>query len=232
MAAVLTACVINCHAQTDTIKTKMFNHYVGVQINELLKQIINLNSEAEAINNPYLVTYSLHLAKSGWGINTGIGYDYKKIIEDGAGDIETTFSDLSFRVGLGRQVMLGKKFEAGYAFEYVFRSQVNETFSSLVTDFGAFTDSTATTVTHKIIDNGLGGQVNLAFHITNKILVGTEATGYYIKSKDKETTEVSTLHSNNSFPSNTLTTETTKAETVTDTFTFTIPVAIFLIIKF
>ena len=111
-------------------------------------------------------------------------------------------------------------------------NQTTKTFSFLITDFGAFTDSTATTVTHKIIDNGLGGQLNIAYRITDRLLLGTEATGYYVQSKDKETTVVSTLHSLNGQPTNTFKTETTTTEVDTDTFKFTVPVAIFLVVKF
>ena len=104
-----------CHAQKDTEETKMFNQYIGVQANQLFRQIINLNNNNNtAINNPYLLTYSINLTKCGWGIQAGIGYNYQKITDkDLPVGRETKFSDLSYRIGIGRKVRLGKKLEAG-----------------------------------------------------------------------------------------------------------------------
>ena len=69
--------VNSAFCQQDT--SKIFNHYAGVQVNELLRQLINLSEENEAIENPYLFTYSLFTNGSGWGLQSGFGFNYHQV---------------------------------------------------------------------------------------------------------------------------------------------------------
>jgi hypothetical protein len=221
------------YAQTETTKTKLFSHSVGVQANQLIKQIINLNSNNAVIDDPYLLTYSLNLLKSRWGVNAGMGYSYEKIVDiDIPGNRETKFNDLFYRFGVGRKCMISKKLEAGYSLDYVGDSQLDKTFNVLTQDFSNFTDSSFTSVTSKTTSKGGGLQLTFGFHITDRFIVSTEVTYYYLKSKQKQNVLVSETTDDLVNNVTTTTTSNTNLETQTSKFSFTVPVALFLILKF
>src|SRR5205085_11799559 len=107
-------------------------------------------------------------------------YNYKNIVdEDVPVGRETKVNDLFFRIGIEKKIMLGKKFEAGYAFDLTGTYQLDKTFSLSVTNTGSSIDSSESTVTNKTTSFGLGPQLSLGFHISDKILLGTEATMYF-----------------------------------------------------
>jgi hypothetical protein len=233
MTAFFAGWISMMYAQTDTTKTKLFSHTVGVQVNQLIKQIINLNSVSTPINDPYLLTYSINLVNSGWGINAGIGYNYQSIVDkDMPGNRETKINDLFYRIGVGRKCMIGKKLEAGFGLDFAGDSQLDKTFSVVSEDFGSFTDSSVTNVTSKTTSKGGGLQLTFAFHITPRFIVSTEVTYYYLKSKQKQNVIVTeTIHDLTS-DETTVTTSNTNLETDISKFSFTVPVALFLAIKF
>src|ERR1044071_1253897 len=104
-AALLMAAALSSSAQTAEDNSKKFNHYAGVQINQLLKQIINLNNNNTSITNPYLLTYTISIAKHGWNLHTGIGYDYKSVLDKNTpADHESKINDLNFRIGVGKML--------------------------------------------------------------------------------------------------------------------------------
>src|SRR4051812_22509181 len=108
--AVLIACALNVYAQTET--PKKIDQFVGVQVNQLFRQIINLNSSnTNNNNNSYLLTYSINLAKQGWGISVGTGYTYQEITDKNSpANHQSKINDLFYRAGLERKVLIGKKF--------------------------------------------------------------------------------------------------------------------------
>lgn len=231
--AVLSVTAFFSSAQTPAEKPKKFNHYGGVQVNQLLKQIINLNNSNTPVNNPYLITYTLSKVKNGWNIHTGIGYDYKRVLDKNTpADHESKITDLNYRIGVGKITMLGKKFEAGYGLDYVGGYKLDKTFTTSVTDFGSGTDSSATTSTSKTTSKGFGAQFTLSFHISDLVLIGTETTYYYSDAVQKQNVLVTETVTNDFNNTTTVTTTNTNLETETSSFTFSIPVAIFLVLKF
>ena len=86
-------------------------------------------------------------------------------------------------------------------------------------------------MTSKTATKGLGAQLNLGFHVTENIILGTEATYYYTKSKQKQNIIV-TETLTPTFGDPTVNTLNTNLDTDVSKFTFTVPVAIFLIVKF
>lgn len=231
-SAWVAACIFNCSGQADS--AKMFDHYIGLQANQLIKQIINLNSNNNSsIDNPYLLTYGIYLSRCGFGIEAGAGYNYKKITNsDLPGDRESKINNLFYRIGVGRKVMAGKRIVAGYHLDFAGDYQSDKTFSSQVTNFGNTVDSSATHVTTQIKSYGPGARLSLGFYLAKRLLIGTEVTYYFVKSTEKQNilvTTTTTIAFNN-----TVTTGTTNSnlKTKTETFNFTIPVALFLIVKF
>ncbi len=226
--------IFNCHAQDEVPDGKMFNYYVGVQANQLLKEIINLNSSSAAIENPYLIIASAYSPKCGWGINTGFGFSYQDISDQLApSDHESKINNSFYRVGIGRKVMISKKFEVGYGFDYTGNYQYDQTFSNSVTNLGNSQDSTISTSVSKTTTTGYGLQVTLGFHITEKIIISTEATYYYTKSAVKTNVILTDYFTDFFNPSNDATTlSSSNSSTIVKNYTFTLPVALFLVIKF
>src|SRR5687768_16681111 len=104
-------CFQYCYPQAETERSKLIDHYIGVQANQLLRQIINFSSSSvTATDNPYLLIYSANLVKSGWGLQAGMGYNYQKIEDKEApGNRASKFNDFFGRIGLGKKLKLGKK---------------------------------------------------------------------------------------------------------------------------
>src|SRR4051812_37427211 len=77
-ALCLAATTFYCEAQSEK-PVRQFNHYVGIQANELLKQLLNFSDNNTAVDNPYFLVYSINHNATGWGAHIGIGYDYNKV---------------------------------------------------------------------------------------------------------------------------------------------------------
>jgi hypothetical protein len=186
------------------------------------------------VNNPYLGVYAISLVKSAWGAHIGIGYTYRKIQNKGEPvGRETKTNDFFYRIGIEHRFSIGKKFEASASFDYVAARQLDKTFSITVTNLGSSIDSSISSVSGKITTNGFGPRFSLGYHFTDKLLLGTEATMYYTSQKHKEniliTDIVTDLFNNNN---QTISTSNFNSEIDTDGFSFTIPVSLFLMVKF
>jgi hypothetical protein len=240
-ALCLVVVYINCNAQTDTsirrigdpVAPPLFDQYIGIQANQLIQQIINLNNSAATLNNPYLLTYSLNLAKSGWGIQAAVGYTYQDITDKNQPvNRESKINDLSYRIGIGKKVMIGKRLQAGFGFDFEGAYMLDKTYNISVTNFGTGIDSTVTTTNSKTTSIGIGPEVSLEVYITKRLLIGTEASYYFTWSKQKQNVQDldTSPDPNTGITSTVLTTSNT--ETDTSDFSINLPVAIFLIVKF
>ncbi|MEJ0031458.1 MAG: hypothetical protein WDO15_14270 [Bacteroidota bacterium] len=49
------------------------NHYVGLQVNQLVRNILSFGGTSTPITNPYLLTYSANSKATGIGFATGLG---------------------------------------------------------------------------------------------------------------------------------------------------------------
>lgn len=224
----------NCIAQNDTLQRKKFSHYAGIQANELLRQLFDFNNNNTAINNPFLAVYSVTWNKINAGLSFGIGYSYKKSLDkDAPVGRESKINDLSYRVGFEKKFILGRRFEGGVSLDMIMGYKTDKTISLSVTNLGSQIDSSESTVSSKATSLGYGPHVFLGFHITDKILLGTEATMYYTAKKEKQNVlvvnTVTNIFNNNSQEVNT---SNFNAGTETDEFVFTVPVALFLLVKF
>ena len=226
--------VFHCNAQNESPKIKKFNHYAGIQANELLRQLFNFSNTNTTINNPYTIIYSLIPTNSGWGCHAGLGYKYNWINDKNAAVGKTSkVNDLFYRIGIEKKIPLGKRFEVGVALDFAGRYQQDKTSSLSVTNLFNSIDSSATTVTDKITSYGGGPQVSLGYHITEKIILATEATIYYTSQKNKQNIliidTVTEIFNNNNKVINTSNFNT---EIDSNTLSISIPISIFLIVKF
>lgn len=195
-------------AQDEVAPQRRANHYVGVQANQLIRQLFNFGGATAAINNPYLITYAVNSVRSGWGFNYGFGYTHREVREgDVFNPVETNINDFFMRLGVERKVPIGAKWMTSYGLDILQESQKNITRSN--SQFGNFKSETREKGT------GLGLRFTLNYHISEKTLLGTEATYYYKSTKETRT-------------GTGLTEETEKFKE----FTFAVPIALFLVLKF
>ena len=216
--------------------SKVVNHYVGVQINELLRQLINLSENNEIIENPYLLTYSVFTAQSGWGLQGGFGFNYHQIKDKiSVTAQESKISESFYRVGIAKQFRLGKRWTATTGLDYTGSYMLDKTFASqVVFNFSGTTkDSTSTITNTTSKTNGGGAQLRIAYSISKHIEISTEATLYYTTTREKSNVmfaEVFTNSMDHDQDRNTITSSNSDVEE--SEFIMTLPVAIFLIIKF
>ncbi|MCB0820584.1 MAG: hypothetical protein KDC13_08170 [Bacteroidetes bacterium] len=201
-----------------------FSHYVGIQGNQLLHQILAFNNSNQSISNPYLLNYALNNRNSGWGFHLGAGYQFQNSGDnDGITDRKTYINNLSARIGLDRLIQLNNRWQAGFSVDGLYQANINKTETKTV-NF----DTLITKI--KTGTNNMGGGLRsyLRFGITKHILLGTEASVYFTTGKEKLSTEII-----QSLPFGGGTIE-TKAETSQDVsnLNISVPVVVYLVVSF
>src|ERR1043165_3893363 len=111
-------CTYYAHAQQETPaapKERKHNHYVGVQLNGLIRQVINFNNNtASTLVNPYMVVYSVNSVKTGWGLRAGLGFQYNSSnVKDGITETDQKINDINGRIGIERRFQLSRKWTVG-----------------------------------------------------------------------------------------------------------------------
>lgn len=168
-------------AQTDTVSVRTFDNFVGLQANELLRQIISFD-EAPEVRNPYLLTYTIRHNQTGLTFNAGVGFSSTKVTNENDVETRTQMNDL--RLGLGYQKKLGKIIEAGVGLDYLVGRDRIETISISVQNFQSFIDSSYATSKQINKRSGFGLHGSLRFVIANWLTVGTEFSIQQIKSEE------------------------------------------------
>jgi hypothetical protein len=234
LAVALISSICYGYSQTDVTRTKKITHYIGVQANPLFRQIINLNNNnSNLITNPYLLTYSVVLAKRGWGIQTGVGYNYESTEdEDAPANRQSKINDFSCRVGFGRKVMLSKKFEAEFGVDVAGDYKNDKTFSLSVVDFGSgASDSVSTVISTNTKSIGGGLRGGLSFYLSPRIILGTEANYYFMRSPQRQNINITETFTQNGQPQITTTTNENQSVNISK-FSLTLPAVLFLMVKF
>jgi len=195
-AILLAGCMQHCFAQADNNvpapqreKKKIeMTHQVGVQLNGLIRQVFNFNNSTINTNtNPYLLTYSLNF-RSGWGARLGVGYNYvSNKSDDDITVTETKINTLRGRIGGEKLFKLSEKWSAGAGADFVFNRN-----DDVTTTTQSFADTIITV--NKSKGTGLGGgpMAWLRYHVTDHILIGTEASFYYVYSTPTNVLSVTT----------------------------------------
>jgi hypothetical protein len=233
VAAIFAVSTCTLSAQEAPMHAKKFDHYVGVQANQLLKQLVNLSNGNAAIDNPYLLTYGIYFSSCGYGLHAGIGYNYQQIEDKIPISRITKKDELFYRIGVGRKVMIGRKWQLGYGLDFIGSREFNTTSANSVTNLGFSIDSSSSVTSGKKISTGAGAEVSLGFQITEKIMLGTEATWYYATASEKQNTFATDRITTQTFPVTTTESSTnSNTEVERKTVEFSVPVALFLIIKF
>jgi hypothetical protein len=229
-----TGCMQTVYAQTAdqatmAPKDKMYDQYIGVQLNGLIRQVFNFNNSTTSTNvNPYLLTYSINSKKTGWGIRAGVGYNYNSSTGSDDGGISTTVSkinDLQVRLGVDKMFQLSGKWSAGAGLDLVYTTNNDHTTNTTNASSGnggIVTDTKTVASTY-----GGGPMAWLRYSVTKSVLIGTEASFYYVAGDSKNT--ISIADPNNFNP-------VLNAPTTTDgkvgQGTFNSPLVFFIIVKF
>ncbi len=201
------------------------DQYVGVQLNGLIRQVFNFNSStASTIVNPYLLTYNINF-KSGFGLRLGAGYSSTSS-DDGITATSTKLNDMQLRLGVEKLVNLSQRWTAGGGVDLVFNNN-NDNTSNTVHSFDTTTTATKTTIT----SYGGGPMAWIRYHITKRVLIGTEASFYYVTGNQVNTIDITTTQSNGLGAITTVTKETVSKPSVSQG-TFSSPLVFYLIVKF
>lgn len=182
LISVMVLSSIASRSQSDSLpQTKMFDHFVSLQANELLRQIISFDESPE-VRNPFLFKYTLRHNNTGFAFNAGFGFSNARTVDENEVEIRTEMNDL--RLGLGYQKQLGKIIEAGVGIDYLVGRDRVETLSITVQEFQQSIDSTYATSKQVNTRSGFGIQGSLSFVIAKWFTIGTEFSIQYIKSTE------------------------------------------------
>ena len=227
-------CMTKCFAQTDDAdgskKERATVQYIGAQMNPLIRQVLNFtNSTTGSVVSPYYFTYNINSRKTGWGLRAGVGYNFSSTsTNDGITAATTKINNLHARIGLEKEFVLSSKWSAGAGLDFIYVNNNNNT-SSTISSF----DTSTTTTKDVTIGYGGGPMAWLRYHLTEHLLIGTEASYYYTTSMDKSTIDV-TKSSVDPLTGQYIppfTTETVSKPTLNNGNT-TLPITIYLIVKF
>ena len=221
-----------CFSQVDSIKTRKYTRYLGVQANQLIRQILNFTNSSSSIDNPYLIIYAANSNKTGVGFTAGLGFQVNQTTDgDPSNKRETKINNLSARVGVEKKSVLGKKWLVSWGLDVTRDDFKNETTITQVFDPNNPSSRSVSNTTNTTSSWGFGPRFTLNFLITNRIVLGTE-TNYYYRSGSISTANNTT----NSFSNGQggFTTQTTKADSSSDftKFQFSVPTVIYVMIKF
>lgn len=230
VAILLIGCAGNTYAQQEVVETpkvKKIDHVVGAQINGLIRQVFNFNNTTTAVGNPYLLTYNINFRKSGWGARVGVGYNYSSSANnDGITDRISKINDKQVRLGGEKAFSLSKKWSAGVGLDVLFNDNNDHT-KSTVTSF----DTVVTDTKSKVTSYGAGPMSWLRYHISDKIMIGTEASFYYLTGDQDQTITV-TRREFTVGPGSTIVTKQTRSKPEISQGVISLPVVFYLAVKF
>lgn len=226
LAAILsTGCFSSAFAQKDAVsgpKEKKFDHIFGVQLNDLMRQIITFNNATAAANtNPFLFTYNMNSRKSGWGLRAGLGMTINSsTANDNVTKRTSDINDVQFRIGGEKAFSLSNKWSVGAGIDVVVKT--NDDHTTAVTNNGyIFTTNTDT----KAATLGGGGMAWLRYSLTERILLGTETSFYYLRGTSKQTITTSDTSPYNYYNETKTNDDVTEAK-------ISVPVVFYISIKF
>ena len=162
---------------SEVVETKVARHYVGIQVNELLRQLLNFGGTSNSVGNPYLITYAVNSTKNGVGFNFGLGYTYSSTSNGDPITPRTTIDhSLNLRFGLEKKFTIGKRWLSSYGLDLVLDDSNNKTETTFNPGGGI---PSKTTTELSINGGGLGPRFTLNFFVSDRIMLGTEASYYY-----------------------------------------------------
>jgi len=233
LAILLTGYLSNVFAQNQPVpettkKEKQIDQFVGVQLNPLIRQVLNFNnSTASPIVSGYLLTYNINSRKTGWGLRLGAGVNYNtNWSNDGITETTTDNSHIQARIGIEKAFKLSDKWSAGAGADFLTIMNDNHT-TTTVRQF----DTVITDTKSKVNSYGGGAMAWLRYNITNRISLGTETSLYYTTGKQDNVTRVTQRQRTPGGGGTQITTTETRAKPTTSNTAVQLPVVFYLIIR-
>lgn len=193
---------------SSTSELKNFNQYVGLEANQLLRQIFDFSNDNSSSGNPYLITYSFNSSNTGSGMSFGLGYLSRKLEDVDQGQKRATkTSDIRFRMGYEKKSKFGKRWLLGLGIDFLLMHGVDET----------SVDNGGIDFNSKTNGWGFGPRLSVLFEATENILIGTEMAWYF--QRDKTTADFPSLPQSNS-------------DLIDRSFNLQPPTALFLTLRF
>ncbi len=176
LIGLLCLCYGTTSAQLLEEDKKKFNHFIGVQGNDLLKQLLNLSGSNTPINNPFLFTYQLTNNKSMWGARSGAGYETSNIEDqlDAFTRRTTKIEKISAKVGVEKTVTLGGGFAASFGLDVAYNLNNNNSSNKFV-NF----DTAIISIINKTTTISTGPGVRLVYYVSSRFALGTE-TNFWV----------------------------------------------------
>jgi hypothetical protein len=220
LASTLTANAQNNEGE----KNKKLIHQIGFQANALIAQLIPFNQNTQPANlNPFVIYYSLNSAKSGWGMRTGGGLILEKnSTNDGITKRDINNNKWGFRIGIDKQFNWAERWSSGAGFDLIYNT--NQQVTKTVTE--SFIKATSE-INSNLTQFGGGPMAWIRFAVSKNILLGTEASFYYLTGSNRLITR--TTQEGQGFPF---------TETKTDDKfdisggSFNVPLTVYVFVKF
>jgi hypothetical protein len=228
IAGLLFCFTLPLHAQeTTNSDNKLFEHSIGLQVNQLIRQVLNFsNSTSNTNTNPYLINYSIRSLKTNWGLRLGFGYNYNATTsDDGITKSDNKINDLQFRLGVEKVFELSDRWTAGAGIDGLLNLNNDKTTSVVVS-----TDTSTSVTTTTVGSYGFGAMSWIRYNITDNISIGTEASFYYLSGKQKQ--DITTTQQNTSGGQTNYFISTSKSSNDIATGTISLPIAFFIAIRF
>jgi len=166
----------------EEIRDKKIVHQIGFQANALISQLIpfDQNTLPDKVN-PYIIYYSLNSAKSGWGFRTGGGLVLdKNATNDGITARNINNNKWGFRIGVEKQFRLSERWTSGAGFDLLY--QTDKQITKTVTE--SFIKATSE-INSNTTQFGGGFMGWIRFTVSKNILLGTEASFYYLTGSNR-----------------------------------------------
>ena len=215
------------YAQGAGTSTAHVDNFIGVQTNNLIKQVFNSTA---ATNNPYLLTYSMDSRKTGWGFRIGAGYSGGSNSNIAGFTTTSSNSDvLQFRAGVERAYQLTGRWSAGAGLDLVFNNNNSSASSSTQSIF----DSSASN--SRTINTTVGGGAMgwLHYNATKHLVIGTEASFYYARGTKSQVLDHNVQNVNPSSPTGySWDWVENKQKFGVSSSTFSSPIVFYLMVKF
>jgi hypothetical protein len=204
---------------------KRFEHYLGVQINPLLRQLLTIGTVPNT-NNPFLLNYSLNNTATKWGIHAGVGFNFDQLKDnDNITDRKTLISTVSSRIGVDKYYTLSNRWQIGFGVDGVYELSENIT-STQIISFDTIT--TENRITTQRSGGGIRGFAR--FKLSDRVMLGTESTMYYQFGFNKNDAKITSRDFNQPGAPKVTTSSTTTQQIQQSRLA--LPVAVYLVFRF
>lgn len=190
LSMILLSAGLGLFAQEPIENSSLEGHYLGLQVNELVRQIFSLGG-TDVPANPYFLNYTYTSATND-GLNIGFALNIDEInTADNFNSNNTKIRNFAFRMGYEKKTQLSKRFLYSMGLDLTLDFQKNET-----TNEDSFSSFRIVTTT-KRNGWGLGPRFTFQYQVTDNIMIGTEANYYFKALKDEFSVRFSSGSGNN-----------------------------------